>query len=59
MKRRITGSSVDVTEAAEAKVARDDLAAMLVDMLAETGGPMTTSERRAADRVLGVALPSR
>jgi hypothetical protein len=30
----------------------DDLAALLDEMLAASGGPMTASERRAADRLL-------
>ena len=36
------------------------LAALLDEMLAETGGPLTAAERRAADRALGVsAKPQR
>jgi hypothetical protein len=31
----------------------DDLASLLDEMLAETGGPLTASERKAADRALG------
>jgi hypothetical protein len=32
----------------------DDLSALLEEMLAESGGPLTKAERRAADRALGV-----
>ena len=31
----------------------DDLATLLDEMLAETGGPLTAAERTAADRALG------
>jgi Arc/MetJ-type ribon-helix-helix transcriptional regulator len=31
----------------------DDLAELLQEMLAQTGGPLTAAERRAADRMLG------
>jgi hypothetical protein len=31
----------------------DDLASLLDEMLAETGGPLTAKERKAADRALG------
>jgi hypothetical protein len=38
----------------------DDLAALLDEMLAETGGPLTAAERRAADRVIrGSKRPKR
>ena len=56
---RAASLSAYVAEAVEAKVAQDDLAALLAEMLAETGGPMTTAERRAADRALGTAKPER
>lgn len=37
------------------KAKLDDLAQLLDEMLAETGGPLSAAERRAADEVLGVA----
>ncbi len=43
-----------VASALEEKVKLDDLAGMLEAMLAETGGPLTERERRAADAALGV-----
>ena len=36
----------------------DDLAALLDDMLAETGGPLSAAERLSADRELGLAAAS-
>ena len=56
---RAASLSAYVTEAVEAKVAQDDLASLLAEMLVETGGPMTATERRAADRALGTAKPAR
>jgi Arc/MetJ-type ribon-helix-helix transcriptional regulator len=49
--------SAYVTVALEEKVKSDDLGRMLDDMLAETGGPLTARERRAADEALGVRRP--
>jgi hypothetical protein len=37
----------------------DDLTLLLRQMLAETGGPLTDSERRRADAVLGVRASRR
>jgi Arc/MetJ-type ribon-helix-helix transcriptional regulator len=45
--------SAYVATALEEKAKLDDLAALLDVMLAETGGPLTASERKAADRALG------
>lgn len=56
---RAASLSAYIADAVEAKVAQDDLASLLTEMLAETGGPMTASERRAADRALGIAKSSR
>jgi Arc/MetJ-type ribon-helix-helix transcriptional regulator len=42
-----------VAMALEEKAKLDDLASLLDEMLAETGGPLTAKERRAADRALG------
>jgi Arc/MetJ-type ribon-helix-helix transcriptional regulator len=47
--------SAYVTAALKEKVKLDDLSTLLTEMLAESGGPLTTAERRAADRALGVA----
>lgn len=52
--RRGRASSVSsyVAVALEEKVKLDDLADLLEQMLAETGGMLTAAERRAADRAL-------
>jgi len=50
---RAPSVSAYVAEALEQKGQLDDLAGLLHEMLAETGGPLTTAERRAADRALG------
>jgi hypothetical protein len=51
---RAASLSAYVADALEEKVKLDDLAALLDEMLAETGGPLTAAERRRADRDLGV-----
>jgi Arc/MetJ-type ribon-helix-helix transcriptional regulator len=58
-KGRAASLSAYVAEAVEEKLAQDDLASLLAEMLEETGGPLTASERRAADRALGIAKPRR
>jgi len=52
--RRGRASSVSsyVAAALEEKVKLDDLAELLQQMLAETGGALTAAERRVADRAL-------
>lgn len=45
--------SAYVAAALEEKTKLDDLASLLDDMLAETGGPLKALERKAADRALG------
>ncbi|MGO9835225.1 MAG: toxin-antitoxin system antitoxin subunit [Polyangiaceae bacterium] len=45
--------SAYVAAALAEKAKLDDLANLLQAMLAKSGGPLTASERRAADRVLG------
>jgi Arc/MetJ-type ribon-helix-helix transcriptional regulator len=50
---RSASVSAYVAEAMEEKSKLDDLAALLDEMLAETGGPLTDDERAAADRALG------
>jgi hypothetical protein len=46
--------SAYVASAIEHKAKLDDLAALLDEMLAESGGPLTAAEKRAADRALGI-----
>ncbi len=50
--------SAYVAQALEQKAKLDDLAELLQEMLAETGGPLTRREQREADEALGLA-PSR
>jgi hypothetical protein len=47
--------SAYVADALEEKVKLDDLSALLEEMLTESGGPLTKTEQRAADRALGVS----
>lgn len=51
---RAPSVSAYVAAALEEKTKLDDLSALLDEMLAESGGPLTAAERRAADRALGV-----
>jgi len=50
---RAASVSAYVASALEEKTKLDDLAGLLDEMLAESGGPVTAAERRAADRALG------
>ena len=50
---RATSVSAYIAAALEEKAKHDDLAELLQDMLAETGGPLTSAERRSTDRILG------
>lgn len=52
---RAKSVSAYVSDALEEKVKLDELSLLLDEMLAESGGPLTATERRAADRALGVA----
>lgn len=54
--RRGQAASVSayVAAALEEKTKLDDLAALLDEMLAESGGPLTLAEARDADRALGL-----
>ena len=45
--------SAYVSRALEEQAKLDDLASMLEEMLAESGGPLNASERKAADQALG------
>ena len=49
---RAESMSAYVAAALAEKAKLDDLADLLQEMLAESGGPMTASERRAADAIL-------
>jgi hypothetical protein len=51
--------SAYVATAIDEHAKRHDLDALLDEMLAETGGPMTTAERRWADRILGITKTKR
>lgn len=51
---RATSVSAYIAEAIEERAKLEDLAALLDEMLAESGGPLTAAERRAADRALGI-----
>jgi Arc/MetJ-type ribon-helix-helix transcriptional regulator len=53
-KGRATSVSAYVAAALEEKAKLDDLASLLDEMLAESGGPLTAAERRAADEALGI-----
>jgi len=55
---RAASVSAYVAAAIEDKAKLDDLAGLLDEMLAASGGPLTPKEKRAADRTLGIA-PSR
>jgi antitoxin ParD1/3/4 len=50
---RAASVSAYVAAALEEKAKLDDLASLLDEMLAETGGPLSARERRQADRALG------
>lgn len=50
---RADSVSAYIAAALEEKTKLDELADMLTEMLAETGGPLTESERRTADEALG------
>jgi Arc/MetJ-type ribon-helix-helix transcriptional regulator len=52
---RAKSVSAYVASAIAEKGKSDDLADMLEEMLAQTGGPLSAAERDAADKTLGVA----
>jgi hypothetical protein len=58
-KGRAASVSAYVAAAIEEKAKREDLAAFLDSMLAETGGPLTAAEAREADRSLGISTKLR
>lgn len=49
---RASSVSAYIARAVDERTKLDELAKLLDEMLAETGGPMTAEERRAADRIL-------
>jgi Arc/MetJ-type ribon-helix-helix transcriptional regulator len=51
--------SAYVAAALEEKVKLDDLSTLLLEMLEESGGPLTAAERRAAGKARGVGKPAR
>ena len=53
---RASSVSAYVASALEDKVKLDDLAGLLEEMLAESGGPLSVTERQAADRALGIPV---
>ena len=53
---RAASVSAYVASALEEKAKLDELSTLLEEMLAESGGPLTSAERRAADRALGVPV---
>ena len=50
---RASSVSAYVARALQEKAKLEDLASLLEEMLAQTGGPLTPVERKAADRALG------
>jgi Arc/MetJ-type ribon-helix-helix transcriptional regulator len=52
---RATSVSAYVADAIEEKAKLYDLAALLDEMLAASGGPLTATERRDAERALGIS----
>jgi Arc/MetJ-type ribon-helix-helix transcriptional regulator len=58
-KGRAASVSAYIASALEEKAKLDDLAGLLEEMLSETGGPLTATERRAVDRELGVTASNR
>ena len=50
---RAPSFSAYVAAALAEKAKLDDLGSLLDEMLAETGGPLTAKEKKAADRALG------
>lgn len=55
---RAKSVSAYVADALEEQVKLDDLSLLLDEMLAQSGGPLTAAERRAADRALGAVKPA-
>ena len=51
---RAKSVSAYISAAIEEKAKLDELSALLDEMLTESGGPLTATERRTADRALGL-----
>ncbi len=51
--------SAYISRAMEQKVMLDDLDSLLVEMLASSGGPLSASEKHAADHALGLPVKQR
>ena len=58
-KGRAASVSAYVTAAIDEKAKLDELGDMLTAMLAESGGPLSAAEKRAADEALGVRARKR
>jgi Arc/MetJ-type ribon-helix-helix transcriptional regulator len=56
---RFKSVSAYVASAVRKQVRDEGLEALLAEMLEETGGPLTPTERRAADRALGIGKSKR
>jgi Arc/MetJ-type ribon-helix-helix transcriptional regulator len=56
---RAASVSAYVASALEEKAKLDELSALLDEMLAESGGPLSAAERREADQALGLSPRSR
>ena len=56
---RAPSVSAYVAAALEELAKLDELSVLLDEMLSESGGPLSASERRAADRALGVSSKAR
>lgn len=54
-----TSVSAYIAGAIEEKAKLHDLASLLDEMLAASGGPLTAAEQRAADRALGIPAKTR
>jgi len=52
---RAPSVSAYIAKAIEEHAKKDDLVALLDEMLEETGGPMTPAERRSAQQKLGLS----
>jgi Arc/MetJ-type ribon-helix-helix transcriptional regulator len=56
---RAKSVSAYVADALEEKVKFDELSQLLDEMLAGSGGPLTSAERRTTDRTLGMTKKAR
>jgi Arc/MetJ-type ribon-helix-helix transcriptional regulator len=56
---RASSVSAYIAAAIEEKSQKESLVELLDEMLLQTGGPMTSAERRKADRLLGISASKR